>query len=138
MTCFHEFRIYESTIFFHEIFKQGRNLLLRSNMLLKLFIFRKKYFAAPLKEIKTFFVKFFCRFVGSEFVKICHEQAKCVCWLVNLKSMEELVLLLCKILSLNYTVTTITTYNTTYKVQWKQRRAIESHEWNRAVNEKII
>jgi len=26
-------------------------------MLLKLFIFKKKYFAAPLKEIKTFFVK---------------------------------------------------------------------------------
>lgn len=107
-------------------------------MLLKLFLFTKKYFAAPLKEIKKFYVKKNCGFVASEFVKICHEQAKCVCWLVNLKSKEELVLLLCKILSLNYTITTITTYNTTYKVQWKQRRAIESHEWNRAVNEKII
>lgn len=70
--------------------------------------------------------------------QIIYQSIENVCWLVNLKSKEELVLKLCKILSLNYTITTITTYNTTYKVQWKQRRAIESHEWNRAVNEKII
>ena len=48
-------------------------------MLLKLFIFTKKdyaaaYNAAHLKENKTFFVKKNCGFVDSEFVKICHEQ----------------------------------------------------------------
>lgn len=146
ITCsWHVFTNSESTnpwFFFHEIFlvffKQGRNLILRSNMLLKLIIFTKKILCSSFKRNWNIICENFCIFVDSEFVKICHEQAKCVCWLVNLKSMEELVLLLCKILSLNYTVTTITTYNTTYKVQWKQRRAIESHEWNRAVNEKII
>ena len=43
-------------------------------MLLKLFIFTQRHFAAHLKENKTVFVKKIRGFVDSEFVKICHEQ----------------------------------------------------------------
>ena len=39
-----------------------------------LFLQKKRHFAAPLKETKTFFVKKNRGFVDSEFVKICHEQ----------------------------------------------------------------
>ena len=45
-------------------------------MWLKLFIFTR-HFAPPLKEDKTFSVKIIRGFVGSKFVKICHEQVTC-------------------------------------------------------------
>ena len=51
VTCFHEFRINESTKFFHKVF------LLRSKMLLKLTQKKEKTFAAPLTENNTFFEK---------------------------------------------------------------------------------
>ena len=43
-------------------------------MLLKLFIFTKRHFLAPLKENMTFFVKKIRGFVDLKFVKRCHEQ----------------------------------------------------------------
>ena len=56
------FRIYKFTNFlqyvcFCFLLKQARIFLLRSKMLLILFVFTKRYFAAPFKEDKTFFVK---------------------------------------------------------------------------------
>ena len=74
MFGFHEFRMYElfSRNFSGFLLKKGRIFLLRSKMLLKLFIFTKKrHFAAPLKESKTFFVKKNSGFVDSEFVQLC-------------------------------------------------------------------
>jgi len=59
VTYFHEYRIYESTIFFHEIFLG--------------FFKNNFYFVAPLKDSKTFFVKKIREFIDSEFVKTCHE-----------------------------------------------------------------
>jgi len=59
VTCFHEIRIYESTIFFSGFFfwfllKQGIEI----KYVAKTVYFNKeKYVAAPLKEIRTFFVK---------------------------------------------------------------------------------
>ena len=79
VTCFHEFQIHEivSRNFSFLLWNQGRTFLLRSKMMLKLFISTKKsYFAAPFKkEVKTFFVEKMCGFVASEFVRICLEQA---------------------------------------------------------------
>ena len=39
-----------------------------------IYFHKKRYFAAPLKENKTFFMKKDCGFIDSEFMKICHEQ----------------------------------------------------------------
>ena len=54
VTCFHEFRIYESTSFSCFLLKQGRVFLLRSKMLLKLLIFTKKTLCRAFKNM-TFF-----------------------------------------------------------------------------------
>ena len=37
---------------------------------------KKQHYEDPLKENKTFFVRTIRGFVGSEFMKICHEQVK--------------------------------------------------------------
>jgi hypothetical protein len=79
MTCFHEFRIYESTNFFHEIFlvffkNKKETFCIEIKNVGKTVYFHKRHFAAPLKENKTFFMKKNRGFVDSEFVKICHNQ----------------------------------------------------------------
>ena len=76
MTCFHEFQIYESTIFFMYI--KDKNFLLRSNMLLKLFIFTKKTICSSFKRKQDIFHERIRGFVDLEFVKICHEQVSYV------------------------------------------------------------
>ena len=58
-------------------FHQLKKHCFKNEWILKLFFFHKKrQFVAPLKENKTFFVKTFCGFVDSEFVKICHEKVR--------------------------------------------------------------
>ena len=68
-------RIHEffSQFFSCFLLKQGRIFLLRSKMLLKLFILKNRHFPGPLRENKTFFVNKIRGFVDSEFVKTCHE-----------------------------------------------------------------
>jgi len=53
------------------LLKQGRNFLLTSKK-----GFKKRHFAAALKENKIFFVKKIRGFIDSEFVKICHEHVR--------------------------------------------------------------
>jgi len=59
VTCFHEIRIYESTIFvsgnfFLFLLKQGIEIKYVAKTV---YFHKEKYVAAPLKEIRTFFVK---------------------------------------------------------------------------------
>jgi hypothetical protein len=77
-TFFHEIRIYEYKKNFEKksrfLLKQDRIFLLRSKMLLKMFIFKKTLCIIKRKKKKI------CEknFLDSEFVKICHEQVKSI------------------------------------------------------------
>ena len=64
------------------LLQQGRNFSFEiKNVAKTVYFHKKRHFAAPFKENKTFFVKKICGFVDSEFVKICHEQVTCLLWL---------------------------------------------------------
>ena len=42
------------------------------NVAKTVYLYKKRHFAAPLEENKTFSMKIICGLVDSEFVKICH------------------------------------------------------------------
>ena len=90
VTYFHEFRVYESTTFFHQ--KMFCFLLKEIQSFSNIFVLNTKILPCFERKQETFCEKN-CGFVDSKFLKTCHEHVNCFkfIYLFNLKYYSILI-----------------------------------------------